>query len=172
MGNVWILPLWLVVSTASADLKTALKKYQNVESLTVGFEQMKILKDMDFRLKSEGQMSVTPPNHIIWEVRKPAPLKFELDTEDANSAIPEKQRREIAQMILWLRLDPDALSKDYEVVENSPNSFSFTAKNKDGVFKSMQLTLKNGFAETVTLDENSGDRIALKFARPNVKYKK
>lgn len=138
----------------------------------VDFEQVKTLKDMNFQLKSQGQMSLRPPNKITWHIKNPVPLKFELDVEDPNSPIPDPQRRELAQMITWLRMDADALTMDYQVKKILPEgSFEFSPKDKSSVFKTLRLTLQNGFADSVTLEENSGDRIDLKFLKPTLKYK-
>jgi hypothetical protein len=167
------------------DLRAALKKYQGLATMEVGFKQTKILKDMDFKVESEGHMSITMPDLVVWQMTKPSAMKVELNKDqirmdsagqtnkvDTNS-IPPAQRREFLNMLNWLKLDADAIAALYEVTRLAPNQYQFAARDQDTLFKTLEMKLdKGGHVESMRFKEKSGDEILLRFSQPKLKYAK
>lgn len=166
------------------QLKKALAKYQAMASLEVHFHQIKTLKDIQLKLESDGVLKVQLPNRVEWKVQKPQRLDMILEQDKVTlksegkeetfraSEGSAKDRRAFTDLLNWLRLDADALVKDYEVSETGPRTYRFSAKNSGTGMKA--LTMKIGAAgavETLTFDEASGDEIHIVFGAPKVKYR-
>src|SRR4051812_3875254 len=64
---------------ARAELAKALAFYRTITRIRVRFQETKILKEMNLKLPSEGNLVVTRPNSVRWEVVKPSPLVVFLD---------------------------------------------------------------------------------------------
>ncbi len=182
MSNAWFLSLWLIVSTVSAgeppvDLDHALRRYQNVERLHVRFEQTKRLRDLDYEIRSRGDLEWAP-ERLLWRIHSPAPTSVEfkngeLRVGDQAQAVSDNYRREMERMLSWIRFDAGTLKKDFAISRASPTVFEFTPKEPGGAFKSMRLTLNaKGFAERVELNEVSDDRLILTFSPPVISYRR
>jgi outer membrane lipoprotein-sorting protein len=185
--------VWLVVSTVAwagqslttADLRTALAKYQGMESLDVTFKQTKTLKDMDFTVESEGRMFIQMPDLVRWQMTKPSAVKVELNRDQITvessgksnkvdtAAIPPAQRREFLNMFNWLKLDADAIAATYDVSRLGPNQYAFNSRSPDSMFKTLEMQMsKNGHVESMRFKEKSDDEIVLRFGSPKMKYAK
>jgi len=170
---------------APAELKTALAKYQAMASLEVPFKQIKTLKDIQLRLESEGILKVQLPNRVEWKVLKPQPLEMVLEQDKVTvksdgkedtfraSEGSAKDQRSFHDLLNWLRLDADALTRDYQVSRLSPNRYRFVAKNPDSVIKALNMDLsKAGHLQKLTFEEAAGDEIRIEFGIPQVKYQR
>ncbi len=182
--------IWLIVSINAGaapvsveDLRTALKKYQGMSSLDVDFKQTKTLKDMDFKVESEGHMSIEMPDVVRWQMTKPSSMKVELNREHItiesdtgknqidSTAIPPAQRQEFLNMFSWLKLDADVIAKNYTVTRLGPNQYNFAANDGASLFKSLEMTLdKDGHVKDMRFREKSDDEMFLRFSKPKVKY--
>lgn len=176
---------WAAESVAVEDLRTALKQYQGMESLEVDFKQTKSLKDMDFKIESEGHMSLQMPDLVRWQLNKPSPLKVELNRDTITMEtggksnrvetkdIPPAQRREFLNMLNWLKLDADSIAALYTVNRLGPDAFEFIARDQNAMFKTLEMNLnKSGHVKSMRFKEKSGDEMLLRFDKPKVKYAK
>ena len=168
------------------ELQSALKLYQNIQKLDVDFKQTKTLKDIQLDLKSEGHMTMTLPDHVQWKILKPEPMTVDLQqqkitihsatntqtfSQDQNPSA--KDRKSLATMLSWLKLDAGAIMSQYDVVQLAPHKFRFTAKDKDEpMLKSLEMELTPaGHVAVLLFHEASGDEIRLQFAKPKVVLK-
>lgn len=190
MKFIFILAMQCMLSSAGASsafdavaLKRVLSKYQSMSSLQVAFKQTKTLKDIQLKLESEGVLKVQLPNKVEWKITKPQPLEMMLDQEtitlssDGKTSVfrmsegSTKDQRAFHAMLNWLRLDADALLKDYDVTELGKNRYRFAAKKGDTGMKALIMTVnKNGHVETLTFEEIAGDEILIRFGAPKVVY--
>gem|GEM_PF-6503089 len=166
------------------QLKKALAKYHAMATLEVPFKQTKTLKDIQLKLESEGVLKVQLPNRVEWKVNKPQALDMVLEQDKVTlksdgkedtfraSEGSAKDQRAFHDLLNWLRLDAEALMKDYDVTEVGKNRYRFTAKKADMGMKALTMNLnKNGHVETLTFEEIAGDEIVIRFGAPKVKYK-
>lgn len=169
---------------APAELKKALALYQSIEKLQARFHQTKTLKDLNVRLQSEGELTLAKPDTVIWDVRKPSPMKMELTAGEARlttatgtqtlKADAGPQAENMKNLSAWLKLDADALAKNYSVEAAGKNAFRFKARDqKQSPFLGLDLTLApDGHVQRLVLAERSGDEIDIKFDPPHVLKKK
>lgn len=169
-----------------AELADKLRFYASIASLEADFHQVKDLKDMGMRMKSEGRFRLEPPSGaVVWEVRKPAHVKVELDAKgiritsgDGAQATIQTFRAEempkggdaasLHDLVAWLKLDAHALAEQYEIARLPDDRFLFTPR-KPGPFRTMEMALaKDGHLKTLVLDEASGDRMTIAFEKPRV----
>jgi len=169
--------LWLVVSSwanptgglTAEQLQESLKKYQGLERLEVDFKQTKHFKDMDVKIESQGHLSVRPPGHVVWEVRKPAPVKLELTPETLDK-IPPAHRREMQALIDWLKLDAKAIHERFFVYPMK-DVFEFQSRDPNSLFTRIFMDLNRaGHVDKLQFVEKSGDQIDFHFSKPVVKY--
>ncbi len=155
----------------ASQLKKALAKYQAMTKLEVPFKQTKTLKDIQLKLESEGVLKVQLPNKVEWKVTKPQALEMILDQdkitlkseggEDTLRATDAsaKDQRAFRDMLNWLRLDADALVKDYEVSQAKANHFRFQSKREDSGMKGLTMKLNSsGHVETLSFEERGVTR--------------
>ncbi|MBS1961834.1 MAG: outer membrane lipoprotein carrier protein LolA [Bdellovibrionales bacterium] len=180
-----------VSETALAE---KLRFYASIKTLETDFHQVKDLRDLGMQMKSEGRLTLRRPDAVIWEVRKPARVKVELDSKgiritsgEGKSATvqtfsssemsaqmqKDKATSSLHDLVAWLKLDAHALSEQYAITTTGTDArgqsrFVFTPK-KPGPFASMEMELaKAGHLAKLVLNEASGDRMTLEFARPKV----
>lgn len=172
-----------------AELAKALAKYQKIATLSVHFRQKKSLKDMDLNLESEGDLELTPPQRVIYKVNKPARLvvtmtpseiRFENGSgSDATvqtfktTAIPgETEKRNMQAMVNWLKMDPQALSREYLISTDHENNFHFAPREvATSPFQQLELKLgSSGHVKHLTMHERSGDQIEFFFDEPKITY--
>ncbi len=172
-------------SVTETQLGEKLRFYAGIATLEADFHQVKDLKELGMQMKSEGRLTLRRPDTVIWEIRKPAHVKVELDlkgiritsgdgraaTVQAFSAdqMPKDQdASSLHDLVAWLKLDAHALAEQYTITKTTENHFDFAPK-KAGPFRSMEMDLsKAGQLEKLTLNETSGDRMILSFERPRV----
>ncbi|MGE4130723.1 MAG: outer membrane lipoprotein carrier protein LolA [Bdellovibrionales bacterium] len=165
-----------------ADLDQTLKKYQKVHTLEVDFKQVKELRDLDMKLVSTGHLTVRPPDFMKWEVVKPSPLIFTMEGEKIRlqgksesdeidlGSMSQDHRRELSQLLSWLRFDVDAISAQYSIYKTGPADFRFEPKS-EGHFKKIEMKMNaQGHLRLVQFLEISGDTLRIEFERPQIAY--
>jgi outer membrane lipoprotein-sorting protein len=171
---------------ASGNLKTALAKYQNIERLDVTFEQTKTLKDMDLKIKSSGNLTLVPPGKVEWNVIKPQPLFVTLEpgkitvTADGKTETykpgqggTQADRKNLEDLLNWMRLDAEAIERDYFVAQEDPGVFTFQSRREGASLKHLTMWLtKNGDVKKLVFQEASGDKMEIAFGTPKVKTRK
>jgi outer membrane lipoprotein-sorting protein len=169
------------------ELKSTLHLYQSISQLDVDFHQTKTLKDLGIQLQSSGTLKVSPPDTVLWRVLKPSPVTVTLNhgtvviqtasgtqkfSQDENPS--EKDRQNFNNMLSWLKLDADAISKQYEVTKLDATHLQFSAKQKEGNSIQrihLQLTPSGNIAN-LKMDEASGDTIDIRFGTPKIQRRK
>ena len=173
-------------TVTEAMLAEKLRFYAALGSLEADFKQVKELREMGMDMKSEGRLTLKRPDVVVWEILKPARVKVELGTtgikitsgEGANATgqsfsadqMPQdKGASGMRDLVAWLKLDAKALSEQYVITKTPAERYLFEPR-KTGPFKSMEMALaKDGHLETLVLNEASGDRMTLTFAKPRVR---
>jgi outer membrane lipoprotein-sorting protein len=168
-----------------AQLGEKLRFYAGIATLESDFHQVKDLKELGMQMKSEGRLTLKRPDSVIWEIRKPAHVKVELDlkkiritsgdgasatvqTFTADQMPKDKDASSLRDLVAWLKLDAHALADQYVITKTTEDHFNFAPK-KTGPFRTMEMDLsKAGHLKTLTLNETSGDRMILSFERPRV----
>jgi len=171
---------------SEAALAEKLKFYASIRTFEADFKQRKELREMGMEMKSEGRLTLRRPSTVIWEILKPARVKVELGTkeikitsgEGANATVQsfssdqlpdDKGASSMRDLVAWLKLDAKALSEQYVITKTPADRYLFEPR-KPGPFLSMEMALsKKGHLETLVLNETSGDRMTLTFAKPRVR---
>lgn len=172
-------------TVSEAALTEKLRFYASIRSLEADFKQLKELREMDMEMRSEGRLTLKRPDTVIWEVLKPARVKVELGAKEIRITSGEgpaasreiysvdqmpgdKGASSLRDLVAWLKLDAHALHEQYAITRSSNGNYVFVPR-KAGPFRSMEMNLaKAGHLETLILNESSGDRMTLKFAKPRV----
>lgn len=179
-------PVWSATPVSVGELKSALKRYQSMESLEVPFKQIKSLTDLNLELRSEGRLTLTLPDRVLWEILKPQPTtvlleqdKITLDSNgkketfkpgDSNST---KDKQSFADLLNWLKLDAEAIAQNYTVSKTTDRTYTFAAKRPDSAVKSLEMELtKSGDVAELNFNESSGDKIKIQFGKPKITHKK
>ena len=149
----------------SAQLKRALAKYQAMSSLEVPFKQTKTLKDIQMKLESEGLLKVQLPNKVEWKITKPQALEMTLDQDRITiqsdgkkdtfraSEGSGKDQRAFRDLLNWLRLDAEALQKDYDITSLKAGVYRFRARNSETGMKALTMNLnKAGHVDTLNFE--------------------
>lgn len=156
-----------------------------MENFEVPFKQVKMLKDLQLKLESEGFLKVHLPNKVEWKVTKPQPLELTLeenritirsdgkvDKFDASEG-SVKDQKGFRDLLDWLRLDADGLLKNYKVTQLGPNRYKFESLNPGIGMKALTMSLgKSGHVSSLSFEELGGDEILISFGHPKVKYRK
>jgi hypothetical protein len=172
-----------------AELAKALDRYHSIARLKVDFKQKKFLKDMDMAIESEGELKLEPPGLVVYQIQKPSKMKVTLDPEQIKiengsgpsatvqtiktSTIPgESEKRNLKAMVTWLKMDPHALSEEYEISSDHASHFRFQPRQiAQSPFRSLEMELsKEGHVTHLTMNEQSGDRIEFFFETPKITY--
>lgn len=180
---------------SEAQLQERLRFYRSVSALEVSFKQRKRMKGLALELHSEGTLKVTLPDLIVWEIKKPSPLRVTIGAREGRREItltsgrgeseqtqvfkPEeagndKAVRSLDGLSAWLKLDVAAIARQYEVrpepAPAEPNSFLFTPKDAQAVpFRNLVLTLGSGGSfKRLRIDELSGDVLEINFGKPKL----
>lgn len=175
------------VPLSEAELAKRLKFYASISTLSVGFKQIKTLKDLGMQLKSEGRLKLERPDKITWEITKPSPLVVNLDKNEIrirsgvgadervqtlkmSEASADQPTQSLTGLIAWLNLDSKALSEQYQVSATDKQSFHFEPKQKESVpFQSLDMSLGvDGQLKHLTLHELSGDSLEIEFGKPQI----
>jgi hypothetical protein len=191
--------IWVLLSASShalsADRKpmgrealvSVLAYYRDIRSLKTHFQETKTLKDMKSPLLSEGNLTITRPDRVVWEVIKPSRTLVELDRQGIRikSGEGKDQKEEtfgfaekggekvtegLAQLVAWLRLDPELLLNAYEIFSLGQDEYEFFPKNPSlSPFAKIQMQLKSkSHLERLRILEKSGDSIEIRFDPPKI----
>jgi outer membrane lipoprotein-sorting protein len=174
----------------SKDLEQLLKKYQNIQTLDVDFEQIKVLKSVGIKIDSEGHLSIKPDKKIIWEISKPDQLIVTLSGDEMAMTtrtdgksdtqvlkLKEMSKEQGAQnfsaLFVWLTLDAKEIHKAYEVSTKDDKQYDFIPKEKNQPFT--KITMSIGPESTIKglrMHEQSGDELNIQFKKPKLTYRK
>ena len=168
-------------------LEKTLKFYRGISVLKVSFKEVKTLQNLSLKLYSEGNLTVKPPDRVIWEVTKPSPLKVSLEQKaveivsgtgtakqtqsfSMQDGGGEKGAQALAHLAAWLKLDADALSEQYQIFALEKDTFEFQPKKQDSSpFKSITMKMgPSGHLQRLQLLEISNDTIRIDFAKPTI----
>ena len=165
------------------ELAKHLAYYKSIERLDVDFKQVKVLSDLDLKLRSEGHLSLKFPDHVEYRISKPEPLRVELDKQKISIFSPDgmqtfsqsenpsaKDQKNFATMLSWLRLDAASISEKYTIIETSAHHFHFVAKEpQEMMMKALDMEVApDGHVIHLTFFEVSGDQLRLDFGVPKV----
>jgi hypothetical protein len=182
---VWPLFAAFSAEVGVEDLRKALSRYQAIEKLDVDFKQTKHLSDLALDLNSEGHLSLRRPDHVEWKITKPESLSVELEggririhgakgdeTFDSADA-QEADRRRMEALLNWLKLDADAIARDFTIEKKDTTHFTFTAKpGHPSLVTALEMELAaSGHVTKLLFRERSGDEIRLSFGTPKLVYK-
>lgn len=158
-----------------------------MENLDVRFSQVKILKDINVRLLSEGRLQIKKPNVVIWEIEKPAfsrvtlkggEMRIQSDVGKPEEVFNAKEGgreadRNIRSMMVWLKMDAEEMFREYRVWEVLPRTFRFEPFQKDLVpFQNLTMELSaKGDLKKLKIHEKSGDDLEISFATPRMNFK-
>jgi outer membrane lipoprotein-sorting protein len=165
-------------------LKKALAKYQNVKTLDVDFHQTKTIKDMKGgKLESSGHLRVERPARVLWKIVRPEPLNVTLDAEKivitgsdgstetfkAADAASPRDRRNLEDMLNWLKLDAVAISSSFNVMRLNATTLVFEPKHEGAAMKKLEMSLNpKGDVRELKFLEASGDEMTLSFGQPKI----
>ncbi len=179
------------------QLKQALNAYQKISTLKVDFNQTKTLKEMGVSLQSSGTFTLSRGSaasgpSVVWEVRKPSPLKVTLNSQEMvletptqatpsteqgktdiqhfrlSEATQNNQTRNLAALTAWLSLDAKVLDETYHIYQTEPRGYQFLPKDSNTApWKELRLKLNSkNHVESVSILENSGDQMTILFGKP------
>jgi outer membrane lipoprotein-sorting protein len=193
---ILVLPFVIWASTDSLkknsgiNLEEVSDFYKSIDQLEVGFHQEIKLKDMKSPIKLVGILKVSQPNQIRWEILKPSHLLVNLNEKEIivengegesktvqvfkrGDMTLNKENKALESMVGWIKMDLNALKKDYGVTQFAVNEFLFVPYSKESSFfqKLKMKVTKNKNIEKITLFEKSGDLIEITFGKPKIKIK-
>ncbi len=168
--------------------------YANIKKLNVGFVQKKKLKSYDLTIETIGNLAIINPDlpswRILWEITDPSKLKLTIDKQNiiiekydlkgkkqitAKNQRKDKLFKSISQLLIWLKMDIDAITDSYVITKNQ-GKFLFVPKSKKEIdvtnyFKNISIILsEKGNVEKLVLTEKSDDQISITFDTPKVTY--
>lgn len=104
------------------------KSLGDISSISGNFVQSKKMEFLNEPLVSRGSFYFARPGYLKWEYLSPAPSALIIDGEKAEAwagpagrrnrqpeAMAEAARLAAAQVMIWMNLDPTAISAAYEV---------------------------------------------------------
>ncbi|MCX6112776.1 MAG: outer membrane lipoprotein carrier protein LolA [Proteobacteria bacterium] len=176
---------WFSLSAYSnnEEIKQQFKKLNELANFEVAFQQTKMLKDLNFTIKSSGNLKVSKPSNIVWKVTQPSYLEVNIDPDTVTIVSKEMDGTTQKQIYKYdkrpknaegyssllnlmslLSMNIEQLVKEYDIVEKSKKKFLFTPKLKSDVFKNILVQLGNdNLIKRVDLQESSGDTINIIF---------
>jgi outer membrane lipoprotein-sorting protein len=169
------------------ELAENLKLYASISHLEVGFKQTKTLKDMGIQLKSEGKLTLTRPDQVVWEIKSPGSVRISFNKSEiriqsgkgadattqvlkVGEASSDQAEKSMAGMMAWLNLDSKSLYDQYNIFAEGKHTFRFEPKQKSASpFSDLQMILgSDGQLNHLTIHELSGDVIDTEFDRPKI----
>lgn len=193
----WVLAMFLVavgacsVASAAAVSKEQfaekLHLYASIKRLEVSFTQVKILKELDVRLASEGRFILNRPEKVIWEISKPSPVRVTIDRSamriesgsgDAahtqvfklGSTVSDESTKNLTALIAWLNFDAETLYAQYVITSVGKDVFRFDPResiNSPFQHLVMQLSVE-GHLKHLSIHEASGDVLEIDFGKPKI----
>ena len=142
---------------------------------------------MNFKIKSEGFLSIIWPFQIIWEVNKPSKLKvslnekkIEIETTKMNGEIEKEVYKSsdkfpmtkfLKPLFSLLSLNFDDLFQYYNINKVKKDEYKLTPKNDSNLpFKHLFIFFrKNNILNAFKVIEKSGDELDILFGNPNFK---
>lgn len=187
---------WVVLATLAAggapgrvlsleEVNQRLSFYKTLKTLKTTFKQVKRLKDVGIEMKSEGTLTLTRPDKIIWRVTQPAFVELQMhgkrvdlitgegketkkQTWGLEEALDSNTHKSLEGLVSWLQIDIPTLHKHYEIHELGVNQFRCVPRGNSFV-TALRLQLHpKGHLEKLWLEEKSGDEIELTFNTPTV----
>lgn len=174
----------------AAALAKALRIYRDVSELSVKFKQIKTFKDISAPLHSEGELRIVRPDLVVWSFTRPSPLELRLTSEEIkitsvgdsgpttrtfrrDQLTSTGDAKRLQALMVWLNLDPVALSKSHSIVRHPNGVYSFTPLTPGtDPFARLEMALNSrGELQHLIIYERSGDKLEFSFAKPNLKTK-
>jgi len=169
--------------SSNEDLKQQFKKLNELTNFEVSFKQIKTLKELNFSIRSNGNLKVSKPSNIIWKVTQPSYLEVNIDSNNVTISSKEidgtiqKQTYKydkrskstegyssLINLMSLLGMDVEQLIKEYDIVKKGKGKFLFTPKLKSDIFKDILVQLDNDkLIKNIELQETSGDTINISF---------
>lgn len=187
----WFVGVLCAVATAAPlapkEVAGKLALYESIATLRSRFRQTKLLKDVNLKLDSEGELTLVRPDKVTWAIRKPARMEVSLDGRTVTLTSADKSEtytlgenpddtvsRGLMGLIAWLRVDVNALNAAYEFTQLEGGEYLCTPRESAGApFRAMKLKIHDaGHVEKLVLDELSGDSLTIQFDKPVLTRKK
>ena len=143
-----------------------------IKTLKVNFEQQ-VLDRYDLSIKgiSRGELYLSRPNKLRWEYQVPEKQTIIADgrfiwvyNEDLDQASSAFQNMAIKGTPADILINPNHLSKHYQVTQAGENKMIFTPKNKKNKYRWISITfLKNGLLGDIDIEDKLDQRIRFRF---------
>jgi outer membrane lipoprotein-sorting protein len=172
------------------ELEKKLSKYKGLSELKVPFTQTKIVKGSTIKVTVRGNLHVVFPDLVKWNIVQPGRSEVliskdsikvstydregKLQSESYNLKDPKlaEATNAITALSAWLKLDVDAISKDYDFFQEEPSLIHFVPKaGRNLPFTDLRMKTKpNGALQGLAMVESSGDSLEFEFQEPEMKY--
>ncbi|MBA2403950.1 MAG: outer membrane lipoprotein carrier protein LolA [Bdellovibrionales bacterium] len=160
------------------------QKYTKLSQLSTNFSQVKELKGLGVKLKSQGDMQFKKPDFFQWKVTSPKSFSFifrgdsiellendkVVKSADATTFDP-KMLNAISHLKAWLTIDQKFIEANYAIKQLSKNLYEFIPLGKNKIFKSIQVETGEKYPiKRISLTELSDDSIDIEFTQTKLTY--
>lgn len=165
------------------DIRQRFKKLNELTNFEVSFSQIKTLKELNFTIRSKGDLKVSKPGNIVWKVTHPSYLEVNISPNDVTISSKEMDGTTQTQtyrcdkklksvegyssllnLMSLLSMDVEQLIKEYDIIKKGKGTFLFTPKLRSDIFKNILVQFGNDdLIKNVELREISGDTININF---------
>lgn len=160
------------------------QKYAKLSQLSTHFSQVKELKGLGVKLKSQGEMQFSKPDFFEWKVSQPKSFAFifrgtgiellengKIVKSADSSKFDPKMLNAISHLKAWLTLDQKFIEANYEIKKLSEQLYEFTPVGDNKIFKSIKIEMGDKYPiKKITMVELSDDLMEIEFSKTKMTY--